>query len=410
MDVLNFISWVKGSRIVTSVDGAQTLLPVGLKDPKRDDGYLAGAISVSDLTNALTPSFVNNNVNLGEDSLLYKDSGSVISNVAIGKEALRNLNSGNNNVAVGYNAGSAKVDSASSVFIGGYSGASGSSSSAANTMVGFFAGYNLNTNTIANTAIGSNALNYAYNSQHNVVIGDFSTSEFQNSAFNIVLGTNSGRLLYNGYYNIFIGREVGYANYVQGDDNIGIGTFALQYIANGSENVALGKNSMINLTNGGSNVAYGAYSASQLTTGVRNVTLGASSASNLTVGSNNVAIGVSSLQGNGATNLDSNVAIGDYAGFNLTSNANFNVFLGAQSGNGTGSGSGNTMIGYAATTNTTGINNSIVLGRSAQANTSNQFVVGSASYPAGSVSTESLTSTKTWTVKINGTVQKILLA
>jgi hypothetical protein len=49
MDILNFISWIKGGRVVTTVDPAKTLLPVGLKDPKRDDGYLTGAISVADL-------------------------------------------------------------------------------------------------------------------------------------------------------------------------------------------------------------------------------------------------------------------------------------------------------------------------------------------------------------------------
>lgn len=51
MDILNFISWIKGSRVVTTVDPTQTLLPVGLKDSRRDDGYLAGAISVEDFAN-----------------------------------------------------------------------------------------------------------------------------------------------------------------------------------------------------------------------------------------------------------------------------------------------------------------------------------------------------------------------
>ena len=48
MDILNFISWIKGKRQVTTVDPARTLLPVGLKDGRRDDEYLAGAISVQD--------------------------------------------------------------------------------------------------------------------------------------------------------------------------------------------------------------------------------------------------------------------------------------------------------------------------------------------------------------------------
>ena len=50
MDILNFISWIKGKRVVTSVDSSQTLIPVGLKDPKRNDDYLAGAISVEDFS------------------------------------------------------------------------------------------------------------------------------------------------------------------------------------------------------------------------------------------------------------------------------------------------------------------------------------------------------------------------
>jgi len=53
MDILNFISWIRGGRQVTSVDPAKTLIPVGLKDPKRDDGYLAGAITVQDLSGQL---------------------------------------------------------------------------------------------------------------------------------------------------------------------------------------------------------------------------------------------------------------------------------------------------------------------------------------------------------------------
>lgn len=51
MDILNFISWVKGGRQVTTVDPSKTLLPVGLKDDRRDDGFLAGAITVQDFLN-----------------------------------------------------------------------------------------------------------------------------------------------------------------------------------------------------------------------------------------------------------------------------------------------------------------------------------------------------------------------
>lgn len=53
MDILNFISWIKGKRQVTTVDANKTLLPVGIKDPKRDDEYIAGAITVSDFADSL---------------------------------------------------------------------------------------------------------------------------------------------------------------------------------------------------------------------------------------------------------------------------------------------------------------------------------------------------------------------
>jgi hypothetical protein len=48
MDILNFISWIRGRRQVTTVDPAKTLIPIGLKDGRRDDEYLAGAITVAD--------------------------------------------------------------------------------------------------------------------------------------------------------------------------------------------------------------------------------------------------------------------------------------------------------------------------------------------------------------------------
>ena len=50
MDILNFISWIKGGRVVNTVDPEKTLLPVGLKDNRRDDAYLAGAITVEEFT------------------------------------------------------------------------------------------------------------------------------------------------------------------------------------------------------------------------------------------------------------------------------------------------------------------------------------------------------------------------
>ena len=52
----------------------------------------------------------------------------------------------------------------------------------------------------------------------------------------------------------------------------------------------------------------------------------------------------------------------------------------------------------------------VVLGANATATANNQFVVGSSGQNAGTVTTETVVSTETWTVVINGVTIKILLA
>jgi len=53
MDILNFISWIKGGRLVNTVDPTQSLLPIAVKDVKRDDAWLTVAMTVEDFTNQL---------------------------------------------------------------------------------------------------------------------------------------------------------------------------------------------------------------------------------------------------------------------------------------------------------------------------------------------------------------------
>jgi len=53
MDILNFISWIKGRIISTIVDPDTSLLPLGVKTNKRDDNFLTVGISVKDFSNNL---------------------------------------------------------------------------------------------------------------------------------------------------------------------------------------------------------------------------------------------------------------------------------------------------------------------------------------------------------------------
>jgi hypothetical protein len=53
MDILNFISWIKGKGYFTTVDPQKTLVPLGKKDASRDDQYLPGAMTMENFEPAL---------------------------------------------------------------------------------------------------------------------------------------------------------------------------------------------------------------------------------------------------------------------------------------------------------------------------------------------------------------------
>ena len=53
MDILNFISWIRGSKLVSSVDASKTLIPLGVKNNRRDDDYVPVTMTVQDLASSL---------------------------------------------------------------------------------------------------------------------------------------------------------------------------------------------------------------------------------------------------------------------------------------------------------------------------------------------------------------------
>jgi len=284
MDILNFISWTKNGRTVSTVDASHTLLPVGLKDPKRDDGYLAGAITVTDFL-ALSP---------GLPSLIeYNETNKTLWNN-------------------GFNNDSASVSYGEHALVG----AEGTS----NTAIGTFALFD---NTWSyNTAVGDQALKSS-SGQQNVAIGYQALNNSQ-ASFCVGIG-----------YQALGG--IGATN--QGTRNTGIGTEALGFVTTGTFNTATGSGGLFNVTTGTSNTGFG-YGAG----------------GNISVGSHNTFIG---------------------------------AFSSADAAN---------------------ISGSVVIGRDARTTASNQFVIGSTTYNAGTVTTETVSSTRTWTVRINGVDRKILLA
>jgi hypothetical protein len=91
---------------------------------------------------------------------------------------------------------------------------------------------------------------------------------------------------------------------------------------------------------------------------------------------------------------------------NTTGNSNIALGKGALRYNSTGN--YNTAIGYNVRSGN--FSNSIILGRDATATANAQIVLGSSGTPVGPVTTESCSSTKTLTVRLNGANYKLLLA
>lgn len=195
MDILNFISWVKGSRIVTSVDGSQTLIPVGLRDPKRDDGYLAGAISVADFANSLSPSVYDNEGNtfIGENVFNTISNLSKSANTAIGRNALKNTVAGQN-IGIGEDTLYYNTTGFQNIAIGNSA---------------------LLRNTAGENNIGLGIVSMLFNTtgKNNVAIGTMALFNITTGRDNVAVGLGALGGVTTGSYNTGVGYETDPGNY-----------------------------------------------------------------------------------------------------------------------------------------------------------------------------------------------------
>ena len=178
MDVLNFISWLKSKRQVTTVDASQTLIPLGLKDARRSDGYLPGAISVEDLASAVAPALYDNqdNIFIGKDVFNSIINSSKTQNIAIGTNALQNTID-NQNIGIGISSLIFNTTGYNNIGLGGV------------TML-------FNTTGYQNIAIGTQSLFYNTTGRDNIAIG---------------VSTGNGNT--TGHYNIMIGSDIDNQNF-----------------------------------------------------------------------------------------------------------------------------------------------------------------------------------------------------
>ena len=259
----------------------------------------------------------------------------------------------------------------------------GAGSIASNTALGFESLLN-NTTGTQTTAIGYQALR-TNNGDYNTAVGY--ASLYSNTA---------------GYVNTGIGRQSLFSN-TTGNENTAVGLNSMYSNVSGGQNTTLGVGSLELNVLGSANTALG-FQSLYANTASNNTAVGYEAGRNNTSGNPITAVGYQSLRAN--TTGSDNVALGYRALYNNTTGS-INTAIGDNAMDLNTTGSSNVVVGVSAQTGN--FDSSIIFGRNATATASNQFVVGSAAYPAGSVATEVLVSDRSWAVKINGTDYKILL-
>jgi len=359
MDILNFISWIKGKRQFTTIDPAQSVLPVGIKDPKRDDQYLAGAITVDDFANVVGP-FVP--------------------------------------------AGPAGPQ--------GVAGPAGVPGPVGPAGLEWQGAWTSGTSYVADDAVGYGGASYfCINATSGTTTPNLDTANWALLASQGAIGPQGpqGPAGAQGPS----GNPISYLEYNLSDKtvwnngknnletNTSFGDGTLRAITTGTANTGYGYRALQNASSGANNTAVGYAALVTISTGSENTVLGTSAGFLLSTGAGNTFIGFNS--GLNCTSGGSNTMIGYQA--NITSPTQQ---LGVAIGNNTKAGTASTVIGATATSST--FTGGVILGYGATATANNQFVVGSTTYNAGAVTTETVSSTKTWTVVINGTTHKILLA
>lgn len=242
--------------------------------------------------------------------------------VAIGVNALKNLTSGNDNVAVGFGSLEANTTGFQNIAVG-TSALSLNSSGSYNTAIGYEA-LARNTSGILNTAVGSTSLYNNLMGNNNVGFGYATLQRNFSGSRNAAVGTNT---LFNNQ---------------TGNNNVGVGDSALERNISGSNNVAVGRNSLFNNQSTSNNTSIGTESQLNNLSGQNNTSLGYQTLFSNNAGSSNVSIGNQSLYSN--TSGSRNIAIGENAGTNITTGNN-NTFLGHNTGITINTGSNNTIIG-----------------------------------------------------------------
>ncbi|MCI5056844.1 MAG: hypothetical protein MRY83_12090, partial [Flavobacteriales bacterium] len=180
------------------------------------------------------------------------------------------------------------------------------------------------------------------------------------------------------WYNMGIGAR-NFRDNTTGGHNIGFGENNFESNINGWNNTGIGQRNFENNTSGNGNVGIGVFNFNQNQNGDYNVGLGTTNMNNVTTGDNNITFG--SFNGGGLTSANS-VIILPYQALNTTTDnsANYTIAIGHEAmENVTSELDYQIAIGYQAGRGSS-YDNSVYIGRNAQATKNNQISIGGSSY------------------------------
>lgn len=293
-------------------------------------------------------------------------------NLAIGEHAMVGLQTGVNNVAIGYgsmfqSSGAASKNTFVGVRTGEYNTAD------FNTGIGFES-LSRNTTGTANTALGALSLGANTSGSDNSVLGQGAMGNNTTGSGNVAVGTYSLDDNTTASANTAIGVSALSGSKTNGF-NTAIGHKALLLDDTGIESVAIGWNSL-SKNKVSASTAVGSRSLENNTTGSANTAVGFSALYTNTTGINNTALGASALFYNIGSN---NTAVGRYS-LSANTSGNNNVAFGSGSMELNTTGSSNTALGTAAlNANTSGTSNVAIGANALKLNTagSDNVAIGS---------------------------------
>lgn len=397
---------ISGTGIHFGLDAGQNLT-----NPAGFNALFGGSAGLSSTT-GIDNTFIGaasgaNNVAGSENVFVGKLAGGLSlggsKNVSLGVSAGRLL-TGENNVAIGYFAGSGSSGANKMTIVGSNATASGftnitaigadASAGASNSLVlGSIAGVNgatssvnvgIGTTTPADRlhVVGSIRMVDGNQAAGKVLTSDANgTATWQNASANAWgLAGNSGTVPGTNFVGTSDNQDVVFKrnNVVSGRLAISNTSFGVSsFISNGGfSNAAFGVNTLTLNTSGFLNAAFGSGALESNVDGHNNSGFGANTLRDNVDGFYNVAVGRSVLEDN--IGGDQNTGIGSYALSNNTTGDN-NIGIGMQALNANITGSFNTVVGYNSDVSAAGLTNASAFGASAQVAASNAIVLGSIS-------------------------------